>query len=1504
MNGPPGAGRCKLIQNRYGDHELYAATERGIYKSKDKGESWQLMDALQGMEIHSMAATEDRLFVCGNGAYYYDDEENLAKVLDDWCDEVIVSGNRLFVISEGGETHAPRILSADLTSEAFDWDDMSPSMSELGDLNLPPSDYAFEYIIRVPDVVALDDRILANVMLADGGSGEFTNGHLYISEDLGGTWSKVDLDIPDGVIIAGLVQNPADPEHILLACENPTSQEFTYTISELLRESYNGGETWSPATDLTLVIHGISGVAIVGSVYYLVSPSDIVKLEGSSYELIDMPKVDEFEEISFGLDTLLIDPDDANIAYGKTHSDWALGILKSEDNMKTWEKMDGDIVSSSPTIVVPHPTDLDTIFTSGNVIQESYLTRDGGKTWEPFSPDWADDEVKIDPYNRNHIILINENTGILESYDVGRTFNKIVQDFSSAKVFDFEVAKDDPGKIYVSNIGHGISKYVPMGGDPWCYLMNSPDYAYDIEIDPDDSDVLYASYSPKIFEDHSSVWKYSPDQQEDFGWSEILRVENSRGITSLEFDPSNPNTIYAGVTGEQGAVYVSNDKGSTWSKLNGDLTFTTIWGHSQLQIDPVDKNTAYAGTWGGGTYKTTSGGEDWLLLDENHTFSPTWLAISATNPNVIYACDRVEPKIHRSDDAGQTWYTYYDFGQDYMLTSAVAIDPDNPDLIYAAAFKPPMAHGGVLVKIEGGQSTTDLSSGLPRAVLDIEIDESNPDVLFVTTHIHGVFKSTDGGNHWEQLDDRGTGLPRTGMYDIDIDPTDSNILYATALCGELPDYMLPPGIENLEGKCGVYKSTDGGEHWTLILETTSEARGIDIDTKDNNNLYVADMMGGVWVSNDGGQNWRQENNGLGSISMTSVKVRDDYIYASTQGSGVYSGVINGDGSITWDASRSNKPEAYIHKIRIEVDPTDSNRIYASAYPGGLLRSDDGGKNWNDKNFLTPSIRVDDPSIQGYYSFDINPQDPDNIWLGVYGKGVFVSYDGMDFDMFASGDDRIMAGKSITSVRIDPGNPDTVYVGTQEGLFVTHDSGKHWEEMNEGLETLDIRSLRIVSLQPFADDFEDGNADAWNLEAGWSIIQENDNYVLQGIGHWWASAGSRAWTDYTFGTELKLIQGRVHLNFRTADGRYFLGFSEEGLYLEKQFNGGAQSAHLGGNEEPYELDQWYDLKVELKGGTIKVYVDGLLKIEYTDPDPLPSGSVAFETLDDSQVYVDDVYVNMDRTDSQVYAGTAGYGVYRLDPISEEWENLGRTLGVGWWSPWDRRMYQFSSILFDPDVPGKIYYGHFPGGFFISEDNGHTWKDSSLGLGNDGMFSLSMHPYDHNILFAGTYNGVAKSVDGGKTWKMKSNGMPEEQWPYTVAIDDNNPNIMYASTKNGQNKGFCDRNEFCGVVMKSTDGGENWFKIMNGLDDRSEFYTLLIYPPNHSVLFLSTSKGVYLSTDAGNSWQAINVGLPTTNNQVRHNVADNLALTADNRYLILGLIGYGVWKADLSKVDFGA
>lgn len=1511
-NGPPGGGYIKqLIQNPYHHNELYALLDgtspntgsNRVYKSSDKGEYWAPISEPTNNVYSSIAAYEAGVFLAGPSGLKYFNGTQITNILPQSVSTVTISDNKIFVAIDSPT--APTLLYSDLSLGFLTWKDISPAQTVLNCLSPPPANSGIPHGISVSNIVAFGNKILANIVLNAVGSGEYTNGQLFVTEDLGKTWSQVKVGTPLNIIITEIFQEQNNSQHLILTYAHTVTQQIYSPLSDLVKESNDGGKTWRPLTNLTLSSSGVACIEMVGSTYFLLNSYDslgIIKLNDSGYQRIQMPQlpgINSFPTIS----TLLFDLDDPNIVYGSS-SYWAYGMFKSVDGMQTWKKMGNGIVASSPTIVLPHPTNSSIILTSGNVIQEKYLTQDEGITWQPYSPTTAGDEIRFDPYNPNHIILIDESSAIYESYDLGRTFTQINNNFYGSKIYDFQLSPDDPGKIYVANVGLGISQYDASTG--WQYMSGSPDYSYAFQIDPQDSNVLYASYSPKTFENYSSIWKYTPNQTSNFGWTEIARFENSSGITSLQFDPSNPNNMYVGVIGQTGTVYKSNDHGNTWQKLNNDLTFTTIWGHSQLQIDPRDKNTAYAGTWGGGTYKTTNAGKDWTLLDTNQTFSPTWITISDSNPNVVYACDRLEAKIHRSNDSGQTWYTYYDFGKNYLLTGAVAIDPTDSDAIYASAFSPPMAHEGSFIKIKNGQKIADMTSQLPRSVIDVQIDKRTPSTLYVTTHVYGVYKSTDGGTTWKRLDDNGKGLPRTGFYDVEIDPNDSNKLYATALSGELPWYMAPPNFQNLEGNCGVYESKDGGEHWTQILQTVSEARGIAIDPRNTQNLYVADMAGGIWVSSNGGLNWRQENRGLGSTSMTSVKIKDDQIYASTQGSGVYSGTIQPDGSISWDSAKSNKPKAYVSNIQIRIDPTNSNRIYAAGYPGGLLRSDDGGLHWNDKNFLTPSIKVDDPTRQGYYAFDIDPTNTSNIWLGAYGKGLFISHDFMDYDMPANGDNNVMSNKHVKAIRINPSNPNEVYVGTEEGVFVTHDGGHNWSQINDGLQTQDIRSLKLQTIHwaPFWDDFENANTDGWSLASGWNLATDGSNHVLEGTLHSFASVGSPNWKDYTFQSKVKLLNTQnIHVNFRmNSDHRYFLGFGSNGLYLSKQFNQWSQfDNNLATSTMTHAVGQWHDLKIQVSGANIQIFVDNTLEINYTDPTPLSNGYIAFESFDNSHVYIDNINVTSLKDETEVYVGTGGYGLYRFDQTTSKWQNLGRTLGMGWWTPWERRMYQFSSLVFDPVTPGKVYLGHFPGGFFISEDNGHTWKDSSIGLGNDGIFTLTMNPNNSSILWAGTYNGVAESVNGGKTWQLKNNGMPSEQWPFTVAIDGSNTNIMYASTKNGQNKGLSYRNQFLGVVMKSTDGGQNWFKIMNGLSDQNEYYKLLIYPLNHNVLFLSSSNGVFLSEDAGATWKPINNGLPTTNNQVRDNVADNLALTCDNKTLLLGLMSYGMWKADLSQID---
>jgi len=168
---------------------------------------------------------------------------------------------------------------------------------------------------------------------------------------------------------------------------------------------------------------------------------------------------------------------------------------------------------------------------------------------------------------------------------------------------------------------------------------------------------------------------------------------------------------------------------------------------------------------------------------------------------------------------------------------------------------------------------------------------------------------------------------------------------------------------------------------------------------------------------------------------------------------------------------------------------------------------------------------------------------------------------------------------------------------------------------------------------YAEDFEDGQAQDWDLERGWTVARDAD-----GQGVLWGRGDSRScyigdeWRDYTVALRLKLVRGRIQVNFRFGVcSRYYVSFDEHGIYLTKTKASACMSYQdvraLG---EEHKRNRWYDLRITGKGGRLEVYVDGALKLTFTDPEPLTCGTIGVATLDDSwfpdsEAYVDDIKV---------------------------------------------------------------------------------------------------------------------------------------------------------------------------------------------------------------------------------------------------------------------------------------
>ncbi|MEN6349539.1 MAG: hypothetical protein ABFD08_09135, partial [Syntrophomonas sp.] len=152
------------------------------------------------------------------------------------------------------------------------------------------------------------------------------------------------------------------------------------------------------------------------------------------------------------------------------------------------------------------------------------------------------------------------------------------------------------------------------------------------------------------------------------------------------------------------------------------------------------------------------------------------------------------------------------------------------------------------------------------------------------------------------------------------------------------------------------------------------------------------------------------------------------------------------------------------------------------------------------------------------------------------------------------------------------------------------------------------------------------AESWNLEDGWSIMNQDSGPVLTGQGHKWARLPEKIWDNHTMKCRLKLIKGGVHINCRLQEdhgNRYFVGLNNNVMELHKQegavFHDGLAQASWNNDAN------WHDVEIRAYQGIINFYIDGNLKLVYEDDNYIPNGIVAFESLDDSEVQISDVRI---------------------------------------------------------------------------------------------------------------------------------------------------------------------------------------------------------------------------------------------------------------------------------------
>ncbi len=835
------------------------------------------------------------------------------------------------------------------------------------------------------------------------------------------------------------------------------------------------------------------------------------------------------------------------------------------------------------------------------------------------------------------------------------------------------------------------------------------------------------------------------------------------------------------------------------------------------------------------------------------TPSPTPSPMASASPTVIPS--PTPTPINWSTDPMLKRFVFRGIGPASMggRIDDIACVENNPYICYVG-----FATGGVWKTTNNGTTFAPIFDTYSTASIgDIAIAPSNPDIVWVGTGEANNRQSSSFGDGIYKSTDAGKTFTRMGLQDsqtiarIVIDPRDPNTVYVAVL-----GHLFGPNKER-----GVYKTTDGGKTWSNVKFIDEDTGFTDLvmDPVDSKTLYAASYQrrrtswgfngggagSGVWKTNDAGKTWTK-----------------------IQGSGFPEGML---GRIGIDVSRSN-PNVLYAQIEVGAStgtggeeqtfgagggtptPTPTPTPSASPTPDpkkhGVWRSDDKGKTWRVVASCFNANNCTENNRPMYYSqIRVDPSNPDNVFVG--GLNFSRSTDGgKTFKSLQPG----IAHSDHHAIWIDPKNGKHILIGNDGGLDVTYDQGDTWEFINT-IPAAQFYAIAVDMRKPY--------------------------YVYGGLqdnGSWGAPSQTRNNAGITNADW-----------FRTGGG--------DGFYSQADPN----DPYIIYSESQNGAMQRIDMRT---GRSVSIRPRGL---------PRRGGGGGAGRRPGAQGPTATASPEASPQDPQAalaaFAAAQGFGGFGgLNAATNVVPAPAATDQY--------RFYWNTPIVMSPHNSSILYVGGDR--FFKSLNRGDTWTASAdltrhidrntlsimgvkgnqpMASKNDGYTSfgyivtIGESPMVPGILWAGTDDGnVQLSRDGGANWSNVARNVP---------VLASAPGDMYHITRiepsrydAGTAYLAVDGHRFDDLkpyLYVTRDYGATWSSIGSTLPAIGTVNVIRQDPKNKDLLYAGTEFGLYVSIDGGREWKEFMSGLP------RVRVDDIIVHPRDND-LIVGTHGRGIFILD--------
>lgn len=658
-------------------------------------------------------------------------------------------------------------------------------------------------------------------------------------------------------------------------------------------------------------------------------------------------------------------------------------------------------------------------------------------------------------------------------------------------------------------------------------------------------------------------------------------------------------------------------------------------------------------------------------------------------------------------------------------------------------------------------------------------------------------------------------------------------------------------------------------------------------------VVYAGTWGGVWFKTQaaGLQSWTAANSGLTYTTVTSLVRVGDYLFAGTVGGGVYRGLITGGigapTAITWTPINTG-----LTNFNITGLATDSGgALYAATELAGVFQCSAPivTGTWTP---FADGLTGNSLFVRSIY-VDTTPTGPDVVYIGTDAGGIYYrAVSGSANWSVVGGTTAPFTNTSVNSVNSvlaytnTAATPITYLVAATDAGGVYSFDGASWAEVKFGANPPLSSTIGadISSLVLYVDNTTPATVGLSNI------------YIIAGTdkkGIWlfnptdgWHNLSGTPTPGPVSDTHVRALwiglgttdsNGIVFANAATLPGTTLLSAGTwSGLY---------QSINTG--------TAWTDIS---GGGTTSLNPMNATRaysVAYLQTNPAITGTIFTGThgsgvfkqtpaatswtrayLSSSPLDMDIFTVAADPRTGKIYAGSGNEGVFMSPDKGSTWYTNGLA------------GKDVRKLVIDPSNSSFIYAGTWQG-IYKTTNGGSTWNLSGSAVANNIINALVINPVNVSILYAGTNGGVYKTTDGGTTWAAANTGLTNT-YVMALAIDPQNPSILYAGTMGGG-------------AFKTTNAGASWTAINYNLDS-DNIYALVLDPLKTSVVYAGCNLGtIYKTMDGGTNWTLFAPDLSATsplNLNIKSEIRDmNIIRQVDKLTLYVGTNGNGVWEIRL-------